>query len=269
MAAEISWSSRGGRNRNRQRNGYARKSAAVEVPARARSASLPSHARRMASSSVRDTAQPGRCRAKAGPTISPRATLHAWNPGAGAAGVAESLDHLANQINRGCSSCRVAFCKSSPCNDRNRTDWDHRPGVTSLGARLATTEPSMKTRGGSLAGRLLDRCITAELALNWPPDRAIKLPCWTHWSHAGPPLEPRWTHAGPLGMTSSARALRPAHPARPGMSGAHRTTFENARGIGSPATLTTRYNSLQVTPRKTRLPTRDSSRPRRPDCREL
>ncbi len=226
MAAEISLSSRGGRNR--QRNGYARKSAAVEVPARARSASLPSHARRMASSSVRDTAQPGRCRAKAGPTISPRATLNAWNPGAGAAGVAESLDHLANQINRGCSSCRVAFCKSSPCNDRNRTDWDHRPGVTSLGARLATTEPSMKTRGGSLAGRLLDRCITAELALNWPPDRAVELPCWTpagppleprwppplepRWSPAGPPLDPRWTVADdvtrPRPSSRSSRASR-------------------------------------------------------------
>jgi hypothetical protein len=135
---------------------------------------------------------------------------------------------------------------AGPCNDRNRIDWDHRPGMTSLGARLATTEPSMKPRGGSLAGRLLDRCITAELALNWPPDRAIELPCWTpagprldpagppRWSPAGATLGPRWTPAGPLRMTSPARGLRPAHPARPGMRGAHRTTFENARGIGSP-----------------------------------
>jgi len=132
------------------------------------------------------------------------------------------------QINRGCSSCRVAFCKSSPCNDRNRTDWDHRPGITSLCARLATTEPSMNPRGGSLAGRLLDRCITAELALNWPPDRAVELPCWTpagppleprwppplepRWSPAGPPLDPRWTVADdvtrPRPSSRSSRASR-------------------------------------------------------------
>jgi hypothetical protein len=55
----------------------------------------------------------------------------------------------------------------------------------------------MKTRAGSLAERLLARCITAELALNWPPDRAIKLPGGPpRWSYAGPPLEPRWTPAG-------------------------------------------------------------------------
>src|SRR5260370_571618 len=59
-------------------------------------------------------------------------------------------------------------------------------------------------------------------------------------------------------MTSSARALRPAHPARPGMSGAHRTTFENARGIGSPATLTTRYNPLQAPPRTASHPAQPS-----------
>jgi len=70
----------------------------------------------------------------------------------------------------------------------------------------------MKTRAGSLAERLLARCIIAELALNWPPDRAIKLPWrapplelrWTpagvtldrRWSHAAPPLELRWAPAG-------------------------------------------------------------------------
>jgi hypothetical protein len=107
---------------------------------------------------------------------------------------------------------------ASPCNDRYRTDRDHRPGTIpradfeatsirgpGLGALSQQPEPSIKTRAGSLAERLLDRCITAELALDWGPDRAIKLP-W--WAHAGVTLDPRWSHAGPLGMTSSGRALR-------------------------------------------------------------
>jgi hypothetical protein len=46
----------------------------------------------------------------------------------------------------------------------------------------------MNSRGGSLGGRLLGRCIIAELA----PDRAIKLP---RWSYAGVTVEPRETVA--------------------------------------------------------------------------
>ena len=103
---------------------------------------------------------------------------------------------------------------ASPCNDRYRTDRDHRPGMIpradfeatsirgpGLDAHSQQPEPSIKTRAGSLAERLLDRCITAELALDWGPDRAIKLPWSAHagvtldprWSYAGPPQEPRWT----------------------------------------------------------------------------
>ena len=64
----------------------------------------------------------------------------------------------------------------------------------------------MKTRAGSLAERLLDRCITAELALNWPPDRAIKLP-W--WAPAGVTLDPRWSHAGPPRWSQAGPPLEP------------------------------------------------------------